>query len=72
MRDRDLYANLLGIEAPWHVRDIETRLEAGELAICISLDDVRARAVARGLARRESQPLENIGIDETSFQKRHE
>lgn len=168
MRDRDLYAKLLGIEAPWHVRDIETRLGAGELEILISLDEgaelvcpscgsacsrydartrtwrhldtmqyktlltaevprvkcpehgvkqirvpwaepgsrftvlfealvidwlleastsavarmlrmswdevdgVRARAVARGLGRRESQPLKNIGIDETSFQKRHE
>jgi transposase len=168
MRDRDLYAKLLGIEAPWHVRDIETRLEACELEIFISLDEgaklvcpscgkacskydartrtwrhldtmqyktlltaevprvecpehgvkqirvpwaepssrftvlfeclvidwlneastsavarmlrmswdevdgIRARAVARGLARRESQPLKHIGIDETSFQKRHE
>ena len=30
------------------------------------------RAVKRGLARRESRPIEDLAIDETSFQKRHE
>lgn len=30
------------------------------------------RAVSRGLERRELQPIEELGIDETSFQKRHE
>jgi transposase len=33
---------------------------------------IMERAVRRGLARREVQPLRHIGIDETSFQKRHE
>lgn len=33
---------------------------------------IQARAVERGLARRELEPLVRIGIDETSFQKRHE
>ena len=36
------------------------------------VDGVMSRAVARGLARRESLPLRKIGVDETSFQKRHE
>ena len=36
------------------------------------VDGVMRRAVARGLARRESLPLRKIGVDETSFQKRHE
>lgn len=35
-------------------------------------DGVMQRAVARGLARREQQRPERLGIDETSFQKRHE
>lgn len=30
------------------------------------------RAVKRGLAKRESRPIEDLAIDETSFQKRHE
>ena len=30
------------------------------------------RAVSRGLERRELQPVEELGVDETSFQKRHE
>jgi transposase len=30
------------------------------------------RAVARGLRRREREPLRFVGVDETSFQKRHE
>ena len=33
---------------------------------------IQERAVKRGLERRRKQPLKDIGIDETSFQKRHE
>jgi transposase len=33
---------------------------------------IQARAVARGLARREAVSPTRIGVDETSFQKRHE
>jgi transposase len=36
------------------------------------LDGIKARAVARGLARRKQETLEHISVDETSFQKRHE
>lgn len=168
MRDRDLYAKLLGIEAPWRVREVDARLDASEVEVFIIFDDkaelpcpecgaacgrhdtrtrtwrhldtmqyrtlltaevprarcrdhgvkqvkvpwaeegsrftamfealvidwlqeasvsavarmlrmtwdevdgVMQRAVARGIARRESEPLRQIGIDETSFQRRHE
>ena len=33
---------------------------------------IQERAVRRGLSRRDRKPPERIGIDETSFQKRHE
>jgi transposase len=33
---------------------------------------IQERAVKRGLAKRQKTAVENIGIDETSFQKRHE
>lgn len=33
---------------------------------------VMERAVKRGMARREDTPIEELAIDETSFQKRHE
>lgn len=36
------------------------------------VNGIMARAVARGLARREAASYESIGVDETSFQKRHE
>ncbi len=36
------------------------------------VDGIMQRAVRRGLERREFDPPEHIGIDETSFQKRHE
>jgi transposase len=36
------------------------------------VDGVMQRAVRRGLARREALLPEHIGVDETSFQKRHE
>lgn len=36
------------------------------------VDTIRHRAVERGLARRKQKPVKAVGIDETSFQKRHE
>lgn len=33
---------------------------------------MQARAVARGLQRRELAPIRHLGIDETAFQRRHE
>ena len=33
---------------------------------------IMSRAVGRGLERREPGPIEDLGVDETSFQKRHE
>ena len=35
-------------------------------------DGIKARAVERGLARRKLEPPRYAGVDETSFQKRHE
>lgn len=36
------------------------------------VDGIQQRAVARGLARRKPEALRRLGIDETSFQRRHE
>ena len=36
------------------------------------VDGIMQRAVNRGLSRRKQQSVVNIGIDETSYQKRHE
>jgi transposase len=36
------------------------------------VDGIMQRAVKRGLSRRQQQPVYNMGIDETSYQKRHE
>lgn len=36
------------------------------------LDGIQQRAVRRGLARREAQPIARVGVDETAFQRRHE
>jgi len=33
------------------------------------VDAIMKRAVERGLARREEEPIQAIGVDETSFQK---
>lgn len=37
-----------------------------------AIDGIMSRAVKHGLSRREIPELKHIGIDETSFQKRHE
>jgi len=36
------------------------------------VDGIMARAVRRGMSRRQAQPVKELGIDETSYQKRHE
>lgn len=36
------------------------------------LDGIQRRAVRRGLARRQALAISRIGVDETSFQRRHE
>jgi transposase len=36
------------------------------------VDGIQARAVQRGVARRAREPLTHLGVDETSFRKRHE
>lgn len=167
MRDKELYQQILGIEAPWRVADVDLELEDGEVRVRIvhegkslscaecgkpcpgydhrsrhwrhldtcqyrtvliaqvprvqcpehgvhqvrvpwgepgsrftalyealiidwlqeasisavarqlkltwsEVDTVLARAVRRGLARRERKLPTHLGIDETSFQKRHE
>lgn len=36
-----------------------------------AVDDIRRRAVERGLARREDVPVRHLGIDEKSFRKGH-
>lgn len=167
MRDKDLYAKILGIESPWRVTDVDLDLEKGEVVVHLGneekrpacpecgkpcrgydrrarrwrhldtcqyrtvlvaevpriecpdhgvlqirvpwgepgsrftalfealvidwlqeasisavarllsldwgeVDRIMARAVQRGLARREPRLPRRIGVDETSYQKRHE
>jgi transposase len=36
------------------------------------VDGIQSRAVRRGLDRRRHEPIDELGVDETSFQKRHE
>ena len=38
MRDKDLYATILGITAPWLVRDVDLRAEAQEVEVFIEYD----------------------------------
>ena len=33
IRDRELYARMLGIEAPWRVEGVEWKLEEGEVVV---------------------------------------
>ena len=58
MRDRELYARLLGISAPWHVQEVELRLDDGEVLVRLAPDDAtfscpHCRAAAPGYDARE-------------------
>jgi transposase len=44
MRDRDLYARILGVERPWRVSRVELRLEAGEVEVFVEHDGSRELA----------------------------
>jgi transposase len=50
------------------IRAVSKRLRLSWSAV----DTIQQRAVARGLERRDAITAQRIGIDETSFQKRHE
>ena len=60
----------------WAIRVLkETTLAGLARLLDLSWDEAEGileRAVRRGLARREEEPVRFLGIDETSFQKRHE
>src|SRR5574344_2009721 len=131
MRDIELYAQILGVQAPWNVDCVDFLKEDKEVRVTVSLskagyrcpvcgkpcngydvkrrrwrhldtcqystfieadvprvgckehgvhsvgvswaqvDGIQSRAVARGLARREMKPVQDIGVDETSARKGH-
>ena len=55
------------------LKDDSTKTVAGNFGLSWDeVDGIKARAVKRGLERREKTAPKNIGIDETSFQKRHQ
>ncbi len=37
MRDKDLYARILGIEEPWFVREVDLQLQAGEVSVYLDI-----------------------------------
>jgi len=55
------------------LKEAPTKAVARRLALTWDeVDGIMQRAVARGLTRRKPRDLYAIGVDETSFQKRHE
>ena len=38
MRDKELYARILGVEVPWHVREVDLQLQAGEVSVYLEID----------------------------------
>ena len=39
MRDKDLYAQILGIKSPWHVSGVDLSVSEGEVAVRVEQDD---------------------------------
>ena len=39
MRDKDLYAQILGIKSPWHVSDVELKVPEGEVTVHVEQED---------------------------------
>lgn len=51
MRDRDLYARILGIEPPWRVEDVQLNLEAGDVQVRVAAEPAALRCPTCGEAR---------------------
>ena len=55
MRDRDLYAQILGINSPWHVSDVRLDVPAGKVEVI--LIGIRFSGIA---GARRTSPLEAV------------
>jgi len=63
MRDHELYAAILGVQLPWQVTSVALDPKAEEVRVVIE---------AVQFARRKLAAVRHVGVDETSFQRRHE
>ena len=45
MRDTKLYEQLLGLERPWHVKDVDLQLDVGEVVVRVEAERRLARPV---------------------------
>ena len=63
MRDKDLYAAILGLQPPWHVEEVTLRLEAGEVQVRVASD--------RGALRCPTCGQEAPGYDTRERRWRH-
>lgn len=88
MRDKELYAQILGV--PWaelgsgvtsmfEALVIDWLKESSTSAVSRlmglswnAIDGIMQRAVKRGLSRRETLCVTQLGVDETAFKKRHD
>ena len=50
MRDKDLYAAILGLQPPWHVDEVTLRLEVGEVQVRVASDRAALRCPTCGQA----------------------
>ena len=57
MRDRELYARILGIEAPWRVEGVELNLEEGEVMVQVEHagEGLRCPECGRGGSRYDTR-----------------
>ena len=51
MRDRELYAKILGISVPWHVTDVVLDVSAGRVEVLVEHELPEVRQALRGLRR---------------------
>ena len=64
MRDKELYARILGIEAPWFVREVDLQLQAGEVNVYLEIEP-------RELLRCPVCGKESAGYDSRERRWRH-
>lgn len=66
---------VITVNVPWFDWLKEASISAVSRQMKLSwnaIDGMMSRAVARGLIRREAEAPRHLGVDETSFRKRHD
>jgi len=60
MHDRDLYAQILGVNSPWHVSDVRHDVPAGKVEVIVEHRGTACCPQCRGFPETKPAPCRNV------------